>query len=94
VTITNDSGVSYDPFDATINADPFPTFRRLRDEAPIYYNEPFDVWALSRHADVEKALVNWETFSSARGDILEVIQADIELPSGVVMLWYTTELCE
>jgi cytochrome P450 len=85
VTITNDSGVSYDPFDATINADPFPTFRRLRDEAPIYYNEPFDVWALSRHADVEKALVNWETFSSARGDILEVIQADIELPSGVVM---------
>ena len=47
----------YDPFDVDINADPYPTYRRLRDEAPIYYNERFDFWALSRHADVEKALV-------------------------------------
>jgi cytochrome P450 len=85
VTIANDTGVYYDPFDAAINADPYPTFRRLRDEAPIYYNDRFDVWALSRHADVEEALVNWQTFSSARGDILEVIQADVDLPSGVVM---------
>ena len=56
VTIANDSRVYYDPYDAGISADPFPTFRRLRDEAPIYYNERYDVWALSRHADVEKAV--------------------------------------
>ena len=85
MTIANDSRVYYDPYDAGISADPFPTFRRLRDEAPIYYNERYDVWALSRHADVEKALVNWETFSNSRSDILEIIKGGFELPSGVVM---------
>ena len=59
--------------------------RRLRDEAPIYYNERYDVWALARHADVEKALVNWQTFSNIRSDILEIIQSGLELPSGVVL---------
>jgi cytochrome P450 len=85
MTVTNDSRVSYDPYDPAISADPFPIFRRLRDEAPIYYNERYDFWALSRHADVEKALVDWETFSSSRSDILEIIQGDFDLPSAVVM---------
>ena len=77
--------VYYDPYDVAINADPYPTFRRLRDEAPIYHNDRYDVWALSRHADVETGLVDWQTFSSCRGDILEIIQAGVELPPGVVM---------
>ncbi len=77
--------VYYDPYDVGINADPYPTYARLRDEAPIYYNERYDVWALSRHADVEKGLVNWQTFSSARSDILEILQSGMELPSGVVL---------
>jgi cytochrome P450 len=77
--------VDYDPYDAAIHADPFPTFRRLRDEAPVYHCERRNVWALSRHADVEKALVRWETFSSARSDILEIIQSGMELPPAVVM---------
>jgi cytochrome P450 len=77
--------VYYDPYDVDINADPYPTFKRLRDEAPVYYNEQFDLWALSRHEDVEKALVNWETFSNSRGDILELIQSGMQLPSGVVL---------
>ena len=85
MTVTHESQVSYDPYDPAISADPFPIFRRLRDEAPIYYNEQYDFWALSRHADVEKALVDWETFSSSRSDILEIIQGDFDLPSGVVM---------
>ena len=83
--VTSDDLVAYDPYDAAINADPYPTYRRLRDEAPIYYNERYDVWALSRHADVEKALVSWETFSNARSDILEIVQSGMELPSGVVL---------
>jgi cytochrome P450 len=83
--VSIDHGVEYDPYDAAIHADPYPTFRRLRDEAPLYYNERYDVWALSRHADVEKALVSWETFSNARSDILEIIQSGMELPPGVVM---------
>jgi cytochrome P450 len=85
MTIVHDSSVYYDPYDIDINADPYPAFRRLRDEAPIYHNERYDVWALSRHADVEKGLVDWQTFSSARSDILEIIQSGMELPSGVVL---------
>jgi len=45
--------VDYDPFDVDISVDPYPTFRRLRDDAPIYHNERFDLWALSRYSDVE-----------------------------------------
>ncbi len=75
----------YDPYDVGINADPYPTFKRLRDEAPLYYNEQYDLWTLARHADVERALVDWQTFSSARGDILEIIQSGMDLPSGVVL---------
>jgi cytochrome P450 len=85
MTVTQASDVYYDPYDRDINADPYPVYKRLRDEAPIYHNDKFDVWALSRHADVEKALVNWETFSSSHGDILELVQSGLELPSGVVL---------
>ena len=69
----NDTGVYFDPYDVEINADPYPTYARLREEAPIYHNERYDFWALSRHADVQKALVNWQTFSSTRSDILDII---------------------
>lgn len=75
----------FDPYDIDINADPYPTYARLREEAPAYYNEPYDFWALSRHDDVLKALVNWQTFSSSRSDILDIIKADIELPGGVIL---------
>ncbi len=85
MTVTDETRVYYDPYDADISADPFPTYRRLRDEAPIYYNERFDVWALSRHDDVEPGLVDWQTFSNVRSDILEIIQSGLELPPGVVM---------
>jgi cytochrome P450 len=85
MTVSSDTSVYYDPFDTGINADPYPTYRRLRDEAPIYRNEQFDFYALSRHADVEKALVDWQTFSNSRGDILEIIQSGMDLPSGVVL---------
>jgi cytochrome P450 len=85
VSVGNDTALGYDPFDAAINADPYPAFRRLRDEAPIFHNEQYDFWALSRHADVEAALVNWQTFSSSRGDILEIVQSGMELPPAVVL---------
>ena len=85
MTDTTSAGVYYDPYDGAINADPYPTFERLREEAPLYYNERYDVWALSRHEDVEAAIKDWETFSNARGDILEIIQSGMEMPSGVVL---------
>jgi hypothetical protein len=77
--------VSFDPYDVEINADPYPTYERLRDEAPVYRNERYDFWALARHEDVQKALVNWQVFSSSRGDLLDVLRAGIEIPTGVVM---------
>ena len=79
------SSVYYDPYDVEINADPYPTFRRLREEAPVYYNEKYDVWALSRYADVEKGFLDWETFSNSRGDILEFIKSGLQQPSGVIL---------
>ena len=75
----------YDPYDVAINADPYPYWRRLRDEAPLYYDGQHDFYALSRYEDVERALVDWETFSSARSVILELIQAGIEFPPGIVL---------
>jgi cytochrome P450 len=85
MTIANDTAVYYDPYDVEITADPYPTYARLREEAPIYYNERYDFWALSRHADVEKALSNWETFSNQRSDILELMKSDFDMPKGVMM---------
>ena len=86
MTVTGGSAVYYDPFDVDINADPYPTFKRLRDEAPIYHNERFDIWTLARHSDVEKGLVDWQTFPSSHGDILEVVQSGMEIPPGV-FIW-------
>ena len=83
--MTTATDVYYDPYDVAINANPYPTFARLRDEAPAYYNEQYDFWAISRHSDVEKGLVDWRTYSSHRSDFLEIIQSGLDLPSGVVL---------
>ncbi|GAB3029562.1 cytochrome P450 [Mycobacterium bourgelatii] len=77
--------VYYDPYDVNITANPYPTFARLREEAPLYYNERYDFWAISRYADVEKALSDWETFSNSRSDILELIKSKFDMPPGVMM---------
>jgi cytochrome P450 len=85
VTVTNGSDVYYDPYDVDIDRDPYPVFRRLREEAPLYYNEPHDFYAVSRFDDVERGLVDRDNFISGRGGILELIKADIEMPPGVVI---------
>ncbi len=85
MTVSAASDVYYDPYDVEINADPYPAFRRLREEAPLYYNEQHDFYALSRFADVDQALVDHQTFSSARGVILELIKANIDIPPGVIL---------
>jgi cytochrome P450 len=85
LTISAASDVYFDPYDIVINADPYPAFARLREESPLYHNEQYDFYALSRFADVNKALVDHETFSSARGAIIELIKADIEIPSGALI---------
>src|ERR1700744_5452545 len=85
MTLANDTDVYCDPYDVRINAAPSPTYARLRDEAPLYYNEQYDFWAISRHSDVEKALANWELSPSLRSDILELVKSKFDMPRGVMM---------
>lgn len=75
----------YDPWDVDLNADPYPKFRRIREDAPLYYNAEHDFYALSRFDDVNRALVDHQTFSSARGVVLEIIKAGIEIPPGLLI---------
>jgi len=77
--------VHYDPFNFEIDSDPYPVWKRLREERPLYYNEDYDFYALSRYEDVERGLIDWETYSSARGTLLELIKADIEIPPGSII---------
>ena len=85
MTATSTSEVYYDPYDVEIDADPYPVFRRLREEAPLYYNEQHDFYAVSRYDDVERGVVDNKTYISGRGGILEMIKANIEMPSGVLI---------
>ena len=58
MNVSSTSDVYYDPYDVDINADPYPVFRRLREEAPLYYNEQHDFYAVSRYEDVERGLID------------------------------------
>jgi cytochrome P450 len=77
--------IYYDPYDRSIDADPYPVYARLREEAPLYYNEQHDFYAVSRFEDVQRGLLDREIFSSARGSVLEFIKANIEIPPGIVI---------
>jgi cytochrome P450 len=68
--------VYYDPYDYGIDADPHPVWKRMRDEAPLYRNDRYDFYALSRFADVHDASLDVETFSSARGTVLEMMNGE------------------
>ena len=75
----------YDPFDFEIDDDPYPVWRRLREEAPLYYNDRHDFYALSRYDDVARELPNWRTYRSGRGTTMDVIKSGLEVPPGVVL---------
>lgn len=79
------SDVNYDPFDFEIDADPYPVWKRMREEAPLYRNDEHGFFALSRWEDVESGLKNAALFSSSHGTLLELLQADIEMPAGMVI---------
>ncbi len=79
------AAVHYDPYDVDIDDDPYPTWRRLRDEAPLYRNEALDFYALSRWDDVKPALIDWETYRSGHGTVLEIICSGVEIPPGILL---------
>ncbi len=75
----------YDPFDFEIDADPYPVWKRLRDEAPLYRNDRYDFYALSRFDDVAAAFKDWRTYSSAKGTVLEIIKSGMDVPPGFMI---------
>ena len=86
MTVTSHPGIYYDPYDFDIDADPYPLWKRIRDEAPLYWNEKYEFFALGRWADVEAVMLDWDTYRSGRGSILEMIRANVEIPSGVILM--------
>ncbi len=77
--------VYYDPYDHDIDNDPYPMWKRMRDETPLYYNERYDFFALTRFEDVEKGLVDWKAFISGKGSVLEMIKANVTMPPGSIL---------
>jgi cytochrome P450 len=63
--------LEYNPYSPEVQADPYPLYKRLRDEAPVYHNEKLRFWALSRFEDVWSATLDWRTFSSSHGPLIE-----------------------
>jgi cytochrome P450 len=82
---TTDSGVYYDPYDFEIDTDPYPVWKRMRDEQPLYCNQKYDFFALSRFDDVERCSKDWRKYSSAKGTLLELIKAQMEIPAGSII---------
>jgi cytochrome P450 len=85
MSVTSRSDVYYDPYDTQIDTDPYPVWKRMRDEAPLYYNEKHDFYALTRFEDVEPALSDWNTYRSGNGTVLEFIKQEIKLPPGNIL---------
>jgi cytochrome P450 len=85
MTNTISSGVYYDPYDFEIDTDPYPVWQRMRDEAPLYYNDKYGFYALSRFDDVEQASVDWRTFISSKGTVLELLKRGMEMPAGSII---------
>src|SRR5580658_9336317 len=77
--------IYYDPYDFEIDTNPHPIWKRMRDEAPLYYNERYDFFALSRFEDVERCSVDWRTYISGKGSVLETIKRGVKIPPGNIL---------
>jgi cytochrome P450 len=86
MTITTEE-VYFDMYDRAIYADPYPVYRRLREEAPLYHNEKFGFYAVSRFEDAERVMVDRDHFVSSKGMVYNimpfVISGDVEIPKGL-----------
>jgi cytochrome P450 len=83
-TVT-EQGIYWDPYDRELLADPYPALRRLRDEAPLYYNEAYDFYAVTRFDDVLRAFGDNERFLNCRGTNLDMVQSGRTMPSGTLV---------
>src|SRR6516164_4735466 len=69
----------YDPFDEAVNDDPYPVYERMREEAPLYWNEKFRFYALTRYEDVLAGLLAPDAYRSGHGTMFELLDAPQEL---------------
>lgn len=72
------SDILLDPYDYDFHEDPYPYYRRLRDEAPLYRNDDLNFWALSRHSDVLQGFRNSTTLSNIFGVSLDPVSRTSE----------------
>jgi cytochrome P450 len=63
-------GFSFDPYSPAVDSDPFALYKTLRDEHPCFWSEEAGMWVLSRYADIVTALNDWQTYSSASGNLM------------------------
>lgn len=61
---------SFDPYSPSVDADPFPYYKTLRDEHPCFWSPEAGTWVLSRYADIVSAGQDWQTYSSAQGNLM------------------------
>ncbi|MEB3019543.1 cytochrome P450 [[Mycobacterium] crassicus] len=76
----------FDPFSEAYYDNPFDTYRRMREEAPLYYNAEEDFYALTRHEDVAAAFKDFETYSSARGCDLSMVRSPEAPPKSIIFM--------
>jgi cytochrome P450 len=76
----------FDPFSADFFNGAYDTYRRMRDEAPVYYNEEHDFYALTRHEDVAPGFKDFETYSSKYGIDLAAIRNGLPTDHGARMI--------
>jgi cytochrome P450 len=75
--------VYFDMYDRDIYASPYGVYRRLREEAPLYYNETYNFYAVSRFDDVGRVLADRDTFISGKGGVYNIIREGIDMPEGL-----------
>src|SRR5512139_755563 len=77
--------LEYDPYSYELDVDPYPLYRRMQEEAPVYRNDRLDFFALTRFEDCLGALLDWQSYSSAQGTVLELMGH--EQFSGALMIF-------
>ena len=76
MTAVDAEPLAWDPLDEKYKGNPHAIWKRLRDEQPLYYNEQYDFYAVSRFADVDAFSRDPKTFCSSHGTVMEMITAD------------------
>ena len=79
------SDLYWDPFTPELRNDPYPLWKRMRDEAPVWHNDRYDFWALTRFHDVEAANKDHDTYVSSHGTTVEIMTDEPILDTGMII---------